>query len=142
MDGKVAATERVLQEDGRILVNCTTGREALGPLLKNTPVDLCLKHREREGETELELLAGLGHDAMLGQEAIDTVGNEVTEVAHLARLEFIGHLELLLLHAVLTLALELELTHTQVRAAEIEGKVPALFLTRRATRYETGNHGN
>lgn len=140
VDVDVLATERVLEEDGDILANGTRTVEALGPLLQDTTVDGSLKDGEREGVAQLKRLVALS--AILGQEAVDAISDEITEVAHGASLQLLRDDVLLLADGVLTATQQVDLADTQVGSTQIKSHKVTLLLTGTAASNKGRNHGN
>lgn len=56
------------------------------------------------------------------KESINAVGDEIKQRARLALLHCVRHLVLLLLHGELVVSAELDFTHAQVGAPQVEGQ--------------------
>lgn len=89
----------------------------------------------------MELLVLARRRANLGEEVVDRPGDVVKEGRHLSDLERLRDLVLLLLHAPLGVAEELDLAHAEVGAAEVEGEEGALLGAVRDLLKVRGDHG-
>lgn len=140
VDIDVLASEWILKKDSDVLANSTRTVETLGPLLQDTTVDSCLKDREREGVTQMKSFVTLS--AILGQETVNAISDEITKMTHRTGLQFLRDDILLLADSVFTTTQQVDLANTQVGSTQIKSHKVTLFLTSTTASNKGRNHGN